>query len=180
MRRFVFYSRTGFTAPFTGSLMEHGRLDTVYECILTSLFTSHAIRRDTEFHAFLYGPPTPPLHLKIDGRQLHDVRVDEASWNLLLNKALAGGEHPGILVTKEGIETYSKELTEKYVLHEDGTDINDITFKDPTFFIGDHIGLPKKFEDSIIKAGAKRVSIGRERYLAASTIDIVNYTLDKN
>jgi tRNA pseudouridine-54 N-methylase len=179
MRRFIFYSRTGSTAPFLGSLRENGRLDTVYQCILTSLFDSHAIRRDVEFHAFLYGAPNPPLHLKIDGGQLHDVRVDEATWTNLLNGIFAGKPHPGMNLSKEGIEPFSRSITEKYVLSEKGENINGIIMNDPTFFVGDHVGLPKKFEDLLIKEGAKKVSIGRNRYLAASTIDIVNYILDQ-
>lgn len=179
MRRFIFYSRKGVTAPFSGSLQENGKLDTVYQCILTSMFNSHAIRRDVEFHAFLYGAPNPPLHLKVSGSELRDVRIDEATWNDLLRKIFAGDVHPGISTVKEGIETYSKGLSETYVLNERGAPIDEINFKSPTFFVGDHIGLPEKFENSLLKNGAKQVSIGKERYLAASTIDIVNYILDK-
>lgn len=179
MRRFILYSRTGETKPASESLMEAGRLDIVYQCIFTSMFASHAIRRDTEFHAFLYGPPTPPVHLSVEGALLHDVRVDEHTWRGLINNALRGGEHSGISVKKEGIETYAKGLQETYVLSEDGGAIESLEFKSPSFFVGDQVGLPKKFEDLLIKNGAKKVAIGKERYLAASTIDIVNYLLDK-
>ncbi len=178
MRRFILYSRTGYTAPFSGSLQEAGRLDIVYQCTLMALFASHYIRRDTEFHAFIYGAPNPPLHLFIDGKSLRDVRIDEATWKRLINEAFAGTEHPGIRISKEGIETYVKTLEEMYVLSEKGINIQDVEFKSPSFFIGDHIGLPKKFEDSLVKRGAKKVSVGKERYLAASTVDIVNYILD--
>ncbi len=179
MRRFILYSRIGYTGPFIGSLLEAGRLDTVYQCILTSLFVSHGIRRDVEFHAFLYGKPNPPLHLTVDGRTLHDVRIDESTWRDILNNVFSGGVHPGISIRKEGIETYAKSLKESYILSEKGEDIKEVRFEDPSFFVGDHVGLPKKFEDLLSKIGAKKISIGRERYLAASAIDITNYTLDE-
>ena len=67
MREFILYSRTGRTDPKFHSLREAGRLDVVYQCILMSLFMSHAIRRDVVFHAILSGPPLPPLELTIDG-----------------------------------------------------------------------------------------------------------------
>lgn len=179
MRRFILYSRTGQTAPFVGSLMGAGRLDIVYQCIFTSMFTSHAIRRDTEFHAFLYGSPMPPLHIIVDGKTIHDVRIDENTWEMLLNNLFAGNAHVGISSRKEGIETFSKSLSETYILSEKGEDIEKLDFKNPSFFVGDNVGLPKKFEELLIKNGAKKVSVGKERYLAASTIDIVNYILDK-
>ena len=118
MRRFILYSRIGYTGPFRGSLLDAGRLDTVYQCILTSLFVSHGIRRDVEFHVFLSGKPNPPLHLTVDGRALHDVRIDENTWKDILNKVLSGGAHPGISISKEGIETYTKLLKEKYILSD--------------------------------------------------------------
>ncbi|MCL4400747.1 hypothetical protein M1316_02105 [Candidatus Parvarchaeota archaeon] len=179
MRRFILYSRTGQTAPFVGSLMDAGRLDIVYQCIFTSMFASHAIRRDTEFHAFLYGAPIPPVHVAVDGKTLHDVRIDENTWRSILNNLLAGKDHPGISSKKEGIEGFSKDLSETYVLSEKGDPIEELKFSSPSFFVGDNVGLPKKFEDLLLKNGAKKVSIGQERYLAASTIDIVNYILDK-
>ncbi|MBE5727803.1 hypothetical protein IHE51_01560 [Candidatus Parvarchaeota archaeon] len=180
MRRFVLYSREGYTAPFRESLLKAGRLDTVYQCILTSMFTSHAIRRENEFHAFLYGRPNPPLHLSIDGRSLFDVRVDEDTWRRIILSVLSGKKHPGVNVKKEGIETYAESLEEIYVLSENGIDIDEINFREsPTFFLGDSVGLPKKFEDLLLRLGGKKVSLGKKRYLAASTIDIVNYTLDK-
>ena len=179
MRRFILYSRIGYTGPFKGSLLDAGRLDTVYQCILTSLFVSHGIRRDVEFHAFLYGKPNPPLHLIVDGRTLHDIRIDENTWKETLNKVLSGGAHPGVSICKEGIEVYAKSLNEYYILNEKGEDIKNVNFKDPSFFVGDHVGLPKKFEDALLKNGAKKISIGNERYLAASTIDITNYILDE-
>ena len=167
------------TAPFIGTLRNAGRLDIVYQCILMSMFASHAIRRDVEFHAFLYGRPNPPIHLTIDGGRLYDVRVDEETWRKILNETLSGAPHEGVGVKKEGIEPYAKSLDEVYVLNENGEDIERLNFKSPSFFLGDHVGLPNKFEKSLIAKGAKSVSLGKNKYLASSTIDIVNYLLDR-
>lgn len=177
-RTFVLYSRTGLTAPFVGCLRLAGRLDIVYQCILMSMFASHAIRREVEFHAFLYGRPNPPIHLKIDGAELYDVRIDEETWREIINKALIGKSHPGVYINREGIETFAKSKKEKYVLSEYGEPINEISFEEPVFFLGDHIGLPKKFEGFLERESAKKISLGKTKYLAASTIGITNYILD--
>ncbi|MGC8516346.1 MAG: hypothetical protein ACP5MT_00395 [Candidatus Acidifodinimicrobium sp.] len=180
MRKFILYSREGYTSPFKESLLKAGRLDTVYQCILTSMFTSHAIRRENEFHAFLYGRPSPPMHLSIDGSTLFDVRVDEDTWRSIILKVLSGETHPGVSLKKEGIETYAEGLKEIYILSENGMNIDEVEFGDsPAFFLGDSVGLPKKFEGLLVRLGGKKVSIGKKRYLAASTIDIVNYLIDR-
>ncbi len=178
-RTFVLYSRTGSTVPFKGNLRLAGRLDIVYQCILTSLFASHTIRREVEFHAFLYGRPNPPLHLKVNGAELYDVRIDEDTWRVIINEVLMNKQHAGVSLTKEGIENFVKTVNEKYVLSENGNIIDNMKFNEnPVFFLGDHIGLPKKFEGFLEREGAKKVSLGRNKYLAASCIDITNYILD--
>ena len=80
MREFILYSRLGRTDAKWESLHDAGRLDIVYECAVASLFLSHAIRKDTVFHAILNGPPQPPLHLRVEGLTLHDVRTDVGTW----------------------------------------------------------------------------------------------------
>lgn len=182
MRRFILYSRTGFTGPFNVSLREAGRLDTVYQCIVSAMFISHGIRRDTEFHAFLYGRPNPPLHLTIKGNELYDVRVDERTWNEIFNVVFSGKTHPGIYVKHEGIETYVKTLDKIFILNEKGDAIDRIQeekLRDASFILGDHVGLPIKFEKLLERYNAEKLSLGKTRYLAASVINIINYILDK-
>jgi tRNA pseudouridine-54 N-methylase len=82
-------------------LHDAGRLDIVYECAVASLFLSHAIRKNVIFHAILNSPPNPPLHLKIEGATLHDVRTDQETWRKILKKVLAGKAHPGISLSKK-------------------------------------------------------------------------------
>ncbi|HUT81599.1 MAG TPA: tRNA (pseudouridine(54)-N(1))-methyltransferase TrmY [Candidatus Bathyarchaeia archaeon] len=182
MYEFVLYSRQGSTDGSFNSLIDAGRLDTVYQCILTSIFKSHGHRADVKFHVFLYGSPNPPIHLEVIGETLYNVRVDERTWTDILKKVLSGGTHPGINVTKNSFEAFLKSkanLVENiFVLEEKGTLIQEVEFGESAIFIiGDHIGLPREKEKFILRYG-KKLSLGKQKYLAASCIDIINYELD--
>ena len=89
--------------------MTQDRLDIVHECIVSSLFLSHGIRRDVNFHAILNGPPNPPMHIQINGETLYDVRTDMETWQQILKKTLAGKTHPGISKDKTAFETLMKQ-----------------------------------------------------------------------
>lgn len=66
-----------------------------------------------------------------------------------------------------------------YVLEEGGKDILEIDVdENPVFVLGDHVGLPKKVEGFALRYGEK-VSLGKQPYLAASCITILNYFLDR-
>ena len=184
MFEFVLFSRKGRTDSKFRTLLDGGRLDIVYQCILTSIFKSHGHRHDVIFHAILNGPPNPPVHLEVNGDTLHDVRLDEHTWSQVLGNVLAGGKHPGMTTKKESLQGFIRkkaELSTKiFVLEEKGKNIADIDFdEDAIFILGDHIGLPKKDEKFILRYGEK-ISLGKQRYLAASCIDIINYTLDQH
>lgn len=159
-----------------------GRLDITYECIITSLFLSHGLRRDVIFNAILNGPPNPPLYLQIDGATLYDVRTDHETWRAIFKKVLSGKQHPGITTAKNSFETLLKTKAQThhiYVLEESGADVADIAFSSaPLFVLGDHVGLPKKVEAYALRFGEK-ISLGRTPYLAASCINILNYLLDR-
>ena len=182
LREFVLYSRLGRTDSNWNRLHDAGRLDIVHECIVTSLFLSHGLRRDVNFRAFLNGPPTPPLHLQINGAQLFDVRTDIQTWQAILKKALSHKYHPGISIDRTGFENLLKEKAETnriYILEEDGRNVKNIEFPEKTLFvIGDHIGLPKNAERFAMRYGEK-ISLGKQPYLAASCITILNYLLDQ-
>ena len=181
-REFILYSRSGRTDPNWTNLHDAGRLDIVYECTITALFLSHAIRKNTTFHTILNGPPQPPLHLKIEGSTLHDVRTDQQTWTTILKKVLSGKPHPGISLTKTSFETLLKTKANTspiYILEEGGKPINEITIGEkPVFVLGDHVGLPKKAETFALRYGTK-ISLGKTPYLAATCITILNYTLDR-
>jgi tRNA (pseudouridine54-N1)-methyltransferase len=181
-REFILFSRIGQTDPNFHNLHDAGRLDIVHECIISSLFLSHGLRRDVTFHAILNGPPTPPVHIQINGETLYDVRTDMDTWQLILKKTLQGKPHPGITKDKtsfEGLVKARAQTRKIYVLEEDGKDIMEVDLKESSLFIlGDHVGLPKKAEVFAQRFGEK-ISLGKKPYLAASCITIINYTLDQ-
>jgi tRNA (pseudouridine54-N1)-methyltransferase len=163
-------------------LHDAGRLDIVYECIVTSLFLSHGLRRNVTFNAVLNGPPNPPMHLQINGAELYDVRTDIETWHSILKKTLNGKTHPGITTSKTSFEALLKakaETTSVYVLEEGGKNVADIELaENPLFVLGDHVGLPKKAETFALRFGEK-ISLGKQPYLAASCITVLNYLLDQ-
>ncbi len=181
-REFILFSRIGQTDSNFLNLHDAGRLDIVHECIVSSLFFSHGLRRDVTFHAILNGPPNPPVHVQIDGSTLYDVRTDMDTWQVILKKTLSGKPHPGITKDKTSFEALVKikaQTRQVYVLEEDGKNISEVSLGDNCLFIlGDHVGLPKKAELFAQRFGEK-ISLGKQPYLAASCITIINYTLDQ-
>jgi len=181
MREFILYSRLGRTDSSFTNLHDAGRLDVVYECAVASLFLSHAIRKDVVFHAILNGPPNQPLRIQIDGQTLHDVRTDIWTWQQIFKKALSRKPHPGIITDKTNFEMLLKTKACKnqiYVLEEKGKNVSRVEFGDnPIFVLGDHVGLPKTVENFALRYGEK-ISLGKQPYLAASCIIIINYLLD--
>jgi tRNA (pseudouridine54-N1)-methyltransferase len=181
-REFILFSRLGKTDSSFSNLHDAGRLDIVYECIVTSLFLSHGIRRDVTFHVSLNGPPNPPLHLQINGETLYDVRTDVETWQQILRKIIAGKTHPGVSADRTSFETLLKnhaQTHEVYVLEEGGKNITEVKLEENSVFVlGDHVGLPKKAELFALRYGEK-ISLGKQPYLAASCITVVNYELDK-
>ena len=180
-REFILFSRLGRTDARFRNLHDAGRLDIVYECIVASLFLSHGIRKDVTFHAILNGPPKPPIHVQINGQTLHDVRTDQQTWDQILKNLLSSKSHPGIETSRTGFETLLKtkaQTTPIYVLEEGGVDIDRTCIDpNPVFVLGDHIGLPRTVENFALRFGQK-ISLGRQPYLAASCITIINYLLD--
>jgi tRNA (pseudouridine54-N1)-methyltransferase len=181
LREFILYSRLGRTDSNFTNLHDAGRLDIVYECAVASLFLSHAIRKNVIFHTILNGPPNPPLHLKIEGETLYDVRTDQETWTQILKKILSGKAHPGITTHKTSFEALLKTKASEaqiYVLEEGGKPISEIDISDkPVFVLGDHVGLPKKVEGFALRYDEK-ISLGKQPYLAASCITILNHLLD--
>jgi len=181
-REFILFSRLGKTDAHFSNLHDAGRLDIVHECVVASLFLSHGIRKNVLFHAVLNGPPKPPLHIEINGATLYDVRTDMDTWQRILRKVISGKPHPGITTNKTSFEALLKAKAETagiYVLEEGGKDIAETTFPENCVFVlGDHVGLPKKAETFALRYGEK-ISLGKQPYLAASCITILNYLLDR-
>ena len=181
-REFILFSRLGKTSAAFRNLHDAGRLDIVHECIVASLFLSHGLRKNVVFHTILNGPPNPPLHIEINGDRLYDVRTDVDTWYRILKKVISGKTHPGITTNKTSFEALLKAKAETasiYVLEEGGKDIAETTFPENCVFVlGDHVGLPKKAETFALRYGEK-ISLGKQPYLAASCITILNYLLDR-
>ena len=181
-RQFILFSRLGKTDAAFSNLHDAGRLDIVHECVVASLFLSHGLRKNVVFHAILNGPPSPPLHIEIDGATLYDVRTDVDTWQRILKKVVSGKPHPGITTSKTSFEALLRakaETAKVYVLEEGGKDIADATLPENAIFVlGDHVGLPKKAEVYALRYGEK-ISLGKQPYLAASCITILNYLLDR-
>jgi tRNA (pseudouridine54-N1)-methyltransferase len=182
MREFILYSRKGRTDPKFTNLRDAGRLDIVHECIVASLFLSHGLRRNVVFNAVLSGPPNPPLHLKVDGATLYDVRTDQETWQRILQRTLSGLPHPGVTAEKVSFEALLREKasgSRVFVLEESGKDLEAAEIgENPVFVLGDHIGLPKTVENYALRYGEK-ISLGKQPYLAASCITILNFTMDR-
>jgi tRNA (pseudouridine54-N1)-methyltransferase len=104
------------------------------------------------------------------------------TWQVILKKTLQGKAHPGITKDKTSFEALLKAKAQTktiYVLEEDGEEINQMDLAENSLFIlGDHVGLPKKAEIFAQRFGEK-ISLGKQPYLAASCITIINYTLDQ-
>ncbi len=181
MREFLLYSRMGKTDPHWTNLHDAGRLDIVYECIVTSLFLSHGLRRDVTFNVVLNGPPNPPMHVQINGAELYDVRTDIDTWQTIIKKTFHGKPHPGITTSKTSFEALLKTKAENasiYILEEGGKNITETQLaENPFFVLGDHVGLPKNAERFALRFGEK-ISLGKTPYLAASCITIINYLMD--
>jgi tRNA (pseudouridine54-N1)-methyltransferase len=183
MREFLLHSRTGYTSGNFSNLMQAGRLDITYQCILTSIFESASHRHDVVFHAVLNGPPTPPVHIQVNGNELRDARIDEKSWEHILKNVLNGKQHPGIYSDKTPFQKLVQQKHSDgyqiFVLNDRGRSIKEQEFTDKSLFVlGDHVGLPRKDENYALRFGTT-LSLGREKYLAASCINIINYTLDQ-
>lgn len=182
IREFILYSRKGRTDSNFKTLRGAGRLDIVHECVLASLFLSHGLRRNVVFHALLYGRPSPPIHVEINGSMLQDVRTNQERWREIFQRILSNKAHPGIYVNKLGFEALLRTKVKKgpiYVLEEGGKDVFTVDIKsNPIFVLGDHVGLPKKVERFALRYGEK-LSLGKQPYLSASCITILNYILDR-
>jgi tRNA pseudouridine-54 N-methylase len=122
------------------------------------------------------------LYIEINGDKLYDVRTDADTWQHILKKVISGKTHPGITTSKTSFEALLKSKAETarvYVLEEGGKDVAQVEFAENTVFVlGDHVGLPKKAEAFALRYGEK-ISLGKQPYLAASCITVLNYLLDR-
>ena len=194
MREFIMYSRKGATSsdfnlkdlPGSG-----GRMDLNARCVISALWLSRDMRRDSRMVFSLNGPPEAPLAMAFDGKELERVTPDERNIGLWIKKVLDRKEeigdewkevHDGIYLSKKSFQDLIKERSERnlYVLHESGEDIRSVDIKeDPVFVLGDHIGLPKKEEEFVERFGGTKISLGPESYFSTHSITLVQNELDR-
>ena len=202
MRAFILYARKAITSPefslndLAGSA---GRLDIVARCVTQALWLSHRLREGVAFYAVLAGVPDPPKTVGFFSDSIKRLSPDERSVASWIKKAFEVYERErenkdewkkvqdGIYIAKKDIVPLVKELKETcnyniFVLHEKGKDIGEARIEEPACFVlGDHIGLPKKVEDYIVKQlGANKISVGPKSYLASTCIAIVHNELDRH
>ena len=166
-----------------------GRLDVLLRCINSAFFLSHNIRRDTEIHLILQGPPHPPKTVRLVGSELKYLNPDERSTAALVRNALlqkvAAEERssPGIYVSNRSYRDVLSLVPkgEQIVyLREDGTDVREFGFEqDVTFVLGDDQDLTLEEEGMLLKYEPKIISLGPASYHADHCISIVNNELDR-
>lgn len=198
MRTFILYARVAKTTPdfllkdLPGS---GGKMDTVCRFVTSSLWLSHAVRRDVVVYTVLNGSPDAPITIEWRGDSMKRVSPDERSIASWIKKALEsirevkkGKDKPwfriqeGIRVSRKSIQEIVKDLKDRsiYVLEERGDNIRNINIgKDPVFVIGDHIGLPKQEEKFVLRYG-KKISLGETLYFASACTTIINWNLDQS
>ncbi|MCX6653049.1 MAG: tRNA (pseudouridine(54)-N(1))-methyltransferase TrmY [Methanomassiliicoccales archaeon] len=166
-----------------------GRLDVLLRCINSAFFLSHNIRRDTEIHLILQGPPHPPKTVRLVGSELKYLNPDERSTAALVRNALlqkvAAEERssPGIYVSNRSYRDVLSLVPkgEQIVyLREDGTDVREFQFEqDVTFVLGDDQDLTLEEEGMLLKYEPKIISLGPASYHADHCISTVNNELDR-
>jgi tRNA (pseudouridine54-N1)-methyltransferase len=189
MRTFVLYARKARTDNNfrLDDLINAGRMDLVCRCISSALWLSHNVREDVRIFIVLNGPSNPPVTICFQGSKLSKVYVDEvtnAKWIKKLLSMKFGKDWLDVDATKIARKSFQDILTElngkAYVLHEKGEFIENVKIdKNPSFVLGDQIGLPNKEEKFALRNGEK-ISLGKNVYLASSCISIINWVCDKN
>lgn len=188
MRTFVLYARKARTdSDFKlNDLINAGRMDLVARCISSALWLSHKSREDARIFVVLNGPPKPPVTICFQGSEYSTVYVDEitnANWIKRILSMDFGKEWLEVEGTKVARKSFQEVLTElngkNYVLHEKGEFIENVKLdKNPIIVLGDQVGLPDKEEKFALRNG-KKISLGKNVYLASSCISILNWVCDK-
>lgn len=121
--------------------------------------------------------------MEVDGKELRDTGTDERTWESILRAVLNGETHPGISLERESFQDVIKRKSgvgySIFVLEERGKDASEVDFAEPALFVlGDQVGLPRNEEKFVLRY-ADKISLGKQRYLSASCIDILNFVLDR-
>jgi len=186
VRKFLLIANKAATAPFklndlAGSA---GRMDIVCRCVSSSLFLSHGIRKDTEFHVVLLGPPNPPKHISFYGSSVRRMGPDERNIASFISKTLSGKKFPGVELRDEGVlETIEAiEYDEGFLLEMGGKDLREIEFlpnRDYLFVLGDHLGIPEEILKYLKTNEFGEISVGPLKYFSSHCIVMVHNEMDR-
>ena len=185
MREFSYYSERARTSGNFTDLMKAGRMDIVLNVIIASFFLSKKMREDVHLHLIFNGPPNPPMHLELKGKDMPISKKDVAG---LIKRMLYKCNNkkkteifPGCFIEKKSFGKLLSELENNgkqiLILDRKGKlvrDMNNSKLKNTVFVIGDHDGLPKKE----IKKYKNRISVGSEIYFASQVFTILHNELD--
>ncbi|MGB9675101.1 MAG: tRNA (pseudouridine(54)-N(1))-methyltransferase TrmY [Candidatus Nanoarchaeia archaeon] len=199
-RTFILYSHATTNPNFDiDELYKAGRLDLVCRCVITALWLSDRIRKDTQILISLNGGPSPPVAIRFDGAKLSGVEPSEKSIAALIKKCLRRVIlhnieqkreckellckewlfiHEGVFVSKKSFQDLVKDSANVLVLDPKGEQIEKTKLVSPTFVLGDQKGLPKAEFKFCLRKG-KALSLGSQIYLASTVIAVVNWVLDK-
>ncbi|MDK2796369.1 MAG: tRNA (pseudouridine54-N1)-methyltransferase [Archaeoglobaceae archaeon] len=192
MRGFLIIGNEAFTEPFNLSdLPGAGRMDILCRCVSQALFLSHSIRKNVEVYLLLLGKPDPPKAIRIRSGELRRMSPDERNIGGHIRKAVGFKPQAEWTETNSGIYVARKTLRELlaeisksyeiYYLREDGKDIREQVskMKNPLFVLGDHTGVRREDEDTIIEFSSGILSVSKLSLMAEQCIAIVNYELDR-
>lgn len=185
-RTFILYSYGTTDLNFDMNRMpEAGKLDLVCRCVIAALWLSKTVRRDTKFYAVLNTGPKPPVTIRFDGDKLIGIEPTERSMGSVIKNSLRivrdkewTAVQSGVAVSRKSFQEIIKESSNIFVLNPTGQHILKTELKNPTFVLGDYVGLPKKDEQFALRKGQK-ISLGNQVYLASAVISVVNWVLDK-
>jgi len=186
MRTFILYSYGTTDSNFDiNRLYEAGRLDLVCRCVIASLWVSKTVRKDAQFIAILNTGPKPPVAIRFDGGKIVGIEPSEKSVATVIKKALQivrdkewTSVQAGVFVSRKSFQEIIKDSRNIFLLDAKGQHITKTKFGSAvTFVLGDHIGLPKKEMQVVLRKGEK-ISLGNTIYLASTVINVVNWVLD--
>lgn len=173
MREFILFSRESGKAL--------SRKDLIARCVTSALWVSHGLR-EAKMHIVL-GAARPPKVVTFSPA-IRLVSPDERSITGWIEKVMRGVKNPGITAVEKSFQQLIREKAEEgkhlFLLHEKGEDIESVELpEESAFVLGDHIGLPRAEERFCLRFGARKLSLGRQSYLASHCIAFINITMDR-
>jgi len=166
-------------------------MDLICRSIISALWLSNEMRKDTRINICLNGPPDPPLSLRFDGAKLKKVSPDERNVATWLKKSLKYNDladdswmetHDGIYISKLDFEGVLEKINKDrlYLLQKEGRDIREVKIQDDSnFILGDNIGLPENIVKKCEKLEAKKISLGPRNYFSSHSITLVHNEIDR-